>query len=175
MMTLRTFLTVSAVSLFALTQCSLDPACEWKDLYPEFEDYGHYSGVEGVNLVLMGPEFDFGIHMYEGYVIRTDSAYQDLIHFSQDAGCLDCNYPVINFNNYTLVGYPAEISCLAANYLKFTATQDGWRYALKTADQTQCNSLLCNNFSFNWILLPKAADTTTIYFETGVAKYFCDC
>ncbi|MBA4738125.1 MAG: hypothetical protein H2059_03070, partial [Cryomorphaceae bacterium] len=86
-----------------------------------------------------------------------------------------CVYPEIDFDQYTLIGFSTEISCLATNYLKLTSTPEGWRYALKTVDETQCNQLLCDNFSFNWILLPKAADTTDISFETGLARYFCDC
>jgi hypothetical protein len=158
-----------------LPQCTLDPECSWEDLYPEYETYTHYNDVEGTNLVLMGPEFDPSINVFTGYVIRTDSAYQDLIAFSQDEGCPDCNYPTINFAEWTLVGYPMEVSCLATNYLKMSSTPDGWRFAVKTVDETKCNSLLCNNFSFNWILLPKSADTTTINFEAGIARYFCDC
>lgn len=158
-----------------LTQCTLDPECTWEDLYPEFESYVHFDDVEGTDLTLIGPEFDPSINLYTGYVIRTDSAYDALTAFSIDENCPFCIYPEIDFSQYTLVGFPLEISCLATNYVKLSATSDGWQYSLKTADQTQCNQLLCDNFGFNWILMPKSADTTNIAFEAGVARYFCDC
>lgn len=40
------------------TQCTLDPECNWEDLYPEYENYDHFNDVKATNLVLMGPEFD---------------------------------------------------------------------------------------------------------------------
>lgn len=158
-----------------LLSCSLDPDCTWEDLYVEFEGYDFESNLGQTNIILLGPSADPTIDLYEGYIIRSDSAYDDLTEFSKDQGCTNCNYPDIDFDQYTLVGYATESSCLAVNYVKLTSTDDGWRYALKTVDQTQCNVLNCDNFSYNWILLPKAADTAEFTFEFGLARYFCDC
>lgn len=163
------------ITLGLLISCSLDPECTWEDLYVEFESYDFETNLDQTNIVLLGPGTDPSIDLYEGYILRSDSAYDALTAFSKDEGCTNCLYPEIDFDAYTLVGYATENSCLAVNYLKLTATPDGWRYALKTVDQTQCNVLYCDNFSFNWILLPKAADTAEITFETGLARYFCDC
>lgn len=165
----------AAVSAFVFHACTLDPECEWTDLYPEYENYSYTTDIETTNIVLLTPEFDPTIQLFEPQIIRNDSAYDALTKFSRDEECPYCEYPDIDFDAYTLIGYSTEISCLATNYLKLTATPDGWRYALKTVDQTQCNELLCDNFSYNWILLPKAADTMDITFETGMARFFCDC
>lgn len=162
-------------ALFSLLSCDLEPECAWVDTYPEFENYDLIDGLKTTSIVLMGPEFDFNLKLGEPFIIRTDSAYDALAKFSQDEGCNYCSYPSINFNNYILVGFTTEISCQAVNYVKMTSTPDGLRYSLKTVDQTQCNQLLCNNFSFNWVLLPRALDTTEITFETGMARYICDC
>ena len=115
--TLLKFFACLALGLM-LTQCTLDPECNWEDLYTEYENYDHFNDVKATNLVLMGPEFDPSIDVFTGYVIRTDSAYEDLIAFSQDEDCPDCNYPSIDFSEWTLVGYPMEISCLATIILR---------------------------------------------------------
>ena len=172
---MREFQLFTLIGGLLLTSCTLDPECEWTDLYPEYEAYEFTNDIEATNIVLLTPEYDPNIELFEPYIIRSDSAYDELTQFSRDEECPYCEYPEIDFNEYTLIGFSTEISCLATNYLKLTSTPDGWRYALKTVDGTQCNQLLCDNFSFNWILLPKAADTTDIYFETGLARYFCDC
>lgn len=157
------------------SSCTLDPECEWQDLYPEFENYGLVEGLNTTSIVLMGPEFDPGLSLGTSFILRTDSAYDALTKFSRDEGCNFCNYPDIDFSQYTLVGFTTEINCQALNYVKIYAADGQLHYALKTVDQTQCNQLLCDNFSFNWVLLPKAADTTDLNFETGVARFFCDC
>lgn len=172
---MRNFLLFALISGALLGSCTLDPECEWTDLYADFESYEFTTDLEQTNIVLLTPEFDPNIELFEPYIIRSDSAYDALTQFSRDEECPYCVYPEIDFDEYTLIGFSTEISCLATNYLKLTSTPEGWRYALKTVDETQCNQLLCDNFSFNWILLPKAADTTDITFETGLARYFCDC
>lgn len=158
-----------------LQNCSLEPNCEFRDLYTEFENYTLVDGLKTTDIVLMGPEFDANIQYYEPYIISSDSAYDALTDFSQDQGCNYCNYPSVDFDKYVLVGFTTEISCQAVNYVKISETADGLQYSLKTVDQTQCNELLCNNFSFNWVLVPVDAVTGEITFETGVARNFCDC
>lgn len=165
---------LSLVGAF-LTACQLDPECTWVDSYAEFEDYNLIEGLEPTSLLLLGPDFDKDIEPYTGYVVRTDSAYEELLRFSKEDSCTECVYPDIDFSEFTLVGFPMEISCLANNYIKITSTPMGNLYAIKTLDFTECNSIWCGNFSFNWVLLPKSADTATITFENGLARNDCDC
>ncbi len=134
------------------TQCTLDPECNWEDLYPEYENYDHFNDVKATNLVLMGPEFDPSIDVFTGYVIRTDSAYEDLIAFSQDEDCPDCNYPSIDFSEWTLVGYPMEISCLATNYLKMSRLRRRIAERLKEAQNTAAMLTTFNEVDMTEIL-----------------------
>jgi len=158
-----------------LTSCTLDPECVWDDSYPEFETYDLLPDLEQVDLVLHGRNQDDDINLYTGYIVRNDSAYEVLTEFSRQDSCDYCNYPQINFSEYTLVGYTTEIGCYSVNYLKVSATSEGLRYAIKTLDESRCNSVFCDNFSFNWVLVPKSADTAEITFEDGIARYDCDC
>ncbi|MEY2963692.1 MAG: hypothetical protein RL754_953 [Bacteroidota bacterium] len=171
---LKSFLTLALAALITAS-CTLDPECTWEDMYPEFETYSVLDSLEQRDIILMGPEFDPSLGIAKEYIIRTDSAYKELLQFSKDEGCNYCNYPEIDFAKYVLVGFSTEINCQAINFIKVSQTPDGLRYSLKLVDQTQCNDLLCDNFSFNWVLIPTTYNTDTITFETGIARYFCDC
>ena len=171
----RTLLGLMTAALTLLNACTLDPQCEWTDLYPEFENYTIIDGLDQADIIMMGPEFDPSLTWGTEYIIKTDSAYDALTQFSRDENCNYCNYPEIDFDQFFLVGFTMEINCQALNYLKVSETANGLRYALKTVDQTLCNSLLCDNYSFNWVLVPISYDSLNVEFETGVARYFCDC
>jgi len=158
-----------------LTSCTLDPKCEWVDEFMAFENYALVEDLQQVDLVLYGRNEDSDINLYSEYVVRSDSAYDALTSVSRGDSCDYCNYPQIDFSQYTLVGFTTEIGCFAQNYLKVSTTTEGLRYALKTVDESQCSSIYCGNFSFNWVLVPKSLDTGNITFEYSIARYKCDC
>ena len=81
---MRNFLLFAIISGALLNSCTLDPECEWTDLYADFESYEFTTDLEQTNIVLLTPEFDPNIELFEPYIIRSDSAYDALTQFSRD-------------------------------------------------------------------------------------------
>ena len=55
---MRNFLLFAIISGALLNSCTLDPECEWTDLYADFESYEFTTDLEQTNIVLLTPEFD---------------------------------------------------------------------------------------------------------------------
>ena len=157
-----------------------DPSfdCTEQDTLPQFEDLvmvDSASAFVGLKIA----DFTFqSLETNDQFIINSDSTYEDMKQrtlFVNDP-CDDCTFPDIDFSTHTLIGRFIFVQCDESVGAKFVDDGDGtFTYYVKVVNPSQCNFNSCPIPVFNWLLVPKIDDNTTVDFVQGSFSYNCDC
>ena len=100
----------------------------------------------------------------DNYIIRDESTYR-LMFNSSPTSLPTCSLPTIDFNNFDLLGLPAEGSGCDIKYIrnvKRVENKQKYEYSVKVRTCGLCKML---GTSDNWILVPKIPEGWSISFE----------
>lgn len=97
------------------------------------------------------------------YIINDDSTFTQLFT-DTISGQLKCTLPVIDFNNYSLLGFFADGQCEVIFIREVSREEDdeNYHYGLNVKSCGTCKSYA---YSYNWVSVPKIPDNWTVTFE----------
>jgi hypothetical protein len=145
---------LSILFLFVLLLCSCKKCKEFDD-FPEFDDLNGISGAVEINTSILFED------IADSYIIRNDSVYQLLIYKTKEDSCVYCNFPSIDFEQYDLIGKATN----SINNLKKVVKTNDQTYTYILKKETDSHTTARNDFSMNWMLIPKIAKTDTVIFK----------
>lgn len=167
--------TLLLLSLLIWSGCQDDYTCIPRDTLAQFDDWSSEPGtiVPDDLTVRYAPD----LQDQASYRIATQGEYDQLATFNQLADCADCNFPAIDFDTYTLLGYYFTTTCETVSVVKYSRIdENSYRMAVKLVDPTLCdNAAPCSRASFHWRLVPRLADDATVSLESGRSYFDCDC
>lgn len=163
------------IILLSIYGCNIDPDCVIEDTMPDYGLFNNRDDVEVQNIRFDVEAYDT---LYNGLelIIQDSATYYGMKAKSQQANCLNCNYPAIDFSQKTLIGRYTDIGCEGDINIKFAdVSADESVFLLKFVDNTQCFLWDCVTLDFIWILVDKIPTTTDIDFRVGKQFFVCEC
>jgi hypothetical protein len=165
------------IGTFGIYSCDPFYDCEKVDNLEVFDNLRNVDSIVYYSQNLQVDERAFDSLFSEKKIfINSDSAYQAMKDIADGNDCTDCVFPNINFDKYSLIGRFFVIGCDQSPLQRFVATSDStFAFYNKFANEKQCSSTSCPNFTFNWMLVPKIESIDQVEFFFGDSYYDCDC
>lgn len=99
------------------------------------------------------------------HIINTDEEYQELMQSrSPHSNCGDYNLPVIDFNQYTLIGYIYSIGGCKAPEISHEIRKQDNQYTIHITVIQHGMCFILNSIKM-WCLIPKVQESSAIIFN----------
>jgi hypothetical protein len=169
-----TVLGIMTIAANPFYSCDIGYDCVFKDELPDFDSLNYVEDmfVESIFFeprnVFEEGELEFG----DVFIIEEDSIYNS---WKDLGGCLECNFPEIDFSTRTLIGRYQQLPCGFFPSVRIEKEGNTYKHTLKGTNYNQCGSASCDNFAFGWVTVPKIDAAATVEFDFGIAYYECEC